>query len=504
MMTTTHYKRMKHISSLTFLLASWASLAAEEPPLSLMAQGGTGYRINDLRSFEVDENTLYFEDGSVITETRAQGGTGYKIRYRIVDPANNLRSGTLTELDLINVYKGPVVSLSPLKIFAVDNLITGNTVWIDDLDPGQLQLGDELKISGFVDTASLVLITRAEISEDLTEWKLSGYVEQLNGTNFQLDQQWVAFQPQDVSGCSGPLAEGRFVEVKASPVNNFKLGDPLNTVLSIECIDQQVLPDEDDAQVIIEGFIDEVEPDEDFFLAGQFIGVDSGTRYIRGKAEDIQERIKVVVEGTADDVTGDVLADKVRFLEPRINLTVPVLPENQLGDQFFVAGVVLNVTPQTQDPDGVLPVLQEPRRLRFKGYDYGAGELFITRIDERGQVDYDDVGLNGEVNLINQPLIEVFGVSIDTTNSQFFDQNGVSVNAAAFFAQLVIGTEVELDVATLDPNTGLISGGELTIQEFPEPDHSQPGDPDAQGGTGVRGVGTISGTPDVIFIGSFD
>ena len=503
-MTTIHYKVMNPTAILILLILSCCASADEQNPVTIMAQGGTGFKINNLRDFEVNEDTVYKEDDVLIPQTRAQGGTGYKIRYRVTDTSANLLEGTLSEINLINLYKGPVMSLSPLRVFDVDNLITGNTVWIDDLTPDQLNLGDPLKVSGFVDTESLLLVTRIERVEPLTEWKLSGVVSQLNADNFRLNQQLIGFQLSDLVNCDGFLIPGIYVEVFLDPIPNFSLGDAIPAVDRIECVDRKVYPEEDGGEVIIDGVVDFVEPDDDFYIAGQLIDVDNRTKYNRGKAEDVQPRIKVVVEGTADINSGDVSADRVRFIEPRVNLTVPVRPEDQVGLQFFVAGIVLNVTPQTLDPDDLLDGITETTQIRFKGYDYGDGDVYITRVNERGQANFDEVSINGEVNAISQPLMELFGVTVDTTGAVFSGLDGEPLTSSEFFSQLVPGAEVELEDGSLDEVTGIISGGSISLDELPEGTDDEASDFRAQGGTGVRGIGTISATPDVIFIGSFD
>jgi len=498
-MTTTHYKNMKQFALTSLLMLTYWVSAADHTPVTIMAQGGTGFKINNLRDFEFNQDTVYKEDGELIPQTRAQGGTGYKINYRVVDTSPNLLAGTLAELDLVNVIKGPVVSLSPLRVFNVDQLITEGTVFADGLLPEDIQLGDQLKISGFTDSESLVLVTRLEKDNSLSAWKLSGVAVNVTASSFQIDQQTVQYQSADLQDCGAALSAGSYVEIDATPVPGHVISDPISTVTAVRCVDRTVLPEEDDGVVIIEGVVDLVEPDDDFFIAGQFIDVVPQTKFIRGKLVDLQERIKVVVEGTADLVTGDVLADKVRFIEPRINLTVPVEPADFTGSQFNVAGVVLQITPQTDDPDGVLSGLTETTRIRFRGYDYGNGDLYVTRLTVNGMPGPSDAGLSGEVTNIAQPLLQVFGVTVDTTTSTFFDQDGLPITANDFFSQVVQSAEVALEGATLNTVTGVLSGGELSLLELPENLVTR-----AQGGTGVRGIGTISATPDVIFIGSFD
>ncbi|WP_223787701.1 DUF5666 domain-containing protein [Marinicella meishanensis] len=478
-----------------------AVMSQQDDSEAVRAQGGTGFTINSLRIFEPTESTSYLEDGEVVPATRAQGGTGFKIRYRAVDADPNAIEGTLDEVELINVFKGPVVSLDPLQVFAVDSLTSSQTFLADGIQLNDLQLGDEVKVSGFVDQNSFMLMTRIERVDALTEWKLTGYVEGLFGNQFNINGQAVFFNAGMVSGCGAPLQNGDRVEVHADVQPGFVLGDTLTSTQSVECVEEQVTADVSSDIVILEGFIDGLLTGGDFVLAGQTIEVSGATRYIRGRPSDIQSLIKVEVEGDPIMGNGGIDADKIRFLEPRINLTLPVEPSDFVGNQFNVAGVTLTVTPQVTDPDGIISNgLTETTRIRFRGYDYGQGELYISRLQQQGGVDYDDVNVTGLVTEINQPSIAVFGVSIDTTTASFLDQGGLPISAAVFFASIELGAEVEVDGASLDPFTDEISGGTIQLLEMPETFV----EPKGQNEEVVIGLGTLTSTPDLIFSDSFE
>ena len=503
-MTTIHYNQSMFLRCLLiFILSIGQALANDQSPVTIQAQGGTGYKINGIRTFETNNQTQFYEDGVPVPLTRAQGGTGYKIRYRVVDTAPDLLSGTISEANLVNVIKGPVVSLSPFRVFDMDHLITGKTYWADALSPGQLKLGDAVKISGYVDSESLVLVTRIERVDALPEWRLSGVVSAVSTNDFRLGEQLVNYQSGDLVDCDGPLVSGQFVRVRALPIADFQQGDVLNSQLQVKCTDRRVLPT-NDGLVIIDGMIDEVEPNKGFFIAGQLIELDSQTRFFRGKAVDLQERIRVVVEGNADVNSGDVLAQRVRFLDPRFDLILPVNPNDQIDQQFQLAGIVLTATTQTLDPDDVLSGLTSPSQVQFRGYDLGEGEVYITRLRVIGAVNYSDVGIFSEVTTVSQPILDMIGVTIDTTNASFTGMEDEPLTAAEFFAQVISGAAVQVTSGAFDEITGVISGGHIRLHSVPPEGPEQTNNFFAQGGTGVRGIGTISATPDVIFVGSFE
>ncbi len=493
---------MKHILKIVLIIFVLATAkAADTSSDQTRAQGGTGYRINDIRTLDADENTVFKEDGEVISETRAQGGTGFKIRYRASDVNPNVTQGKLDEINLINIAKGPVVSLSPLKVFNVDMLLTNQTYFTESQSVDDLQLGDHVLLSGFIDQTSAAIITRVEPVADLNEWKLTGYVDALTASQFNINGQVVNYSPAVINGCTTNLATGDLVEVFADDISNFTLGDPVNTVTAITCIDDAVMPQMSDDIVIIEGFIDDLLMNGDFILAGQNVAVSQNTQYIRGKAEDIQQNIKVEVEGVADVNTGDVTADIIRFLEPRINLKLPVQPADYVGNQFNVAGVSLTITPEVLDPDGVLDSgINNPIQLQFRGYDYGAGDLFITRLNDRGAVDYNDVELTGFVTALDAPQIHVFGVVVDTTGTVFEGLNGQAISSVEFFNTVTLGAEVELVEANLDVVSDLISGGTLKLLELPTKNSTEGKLP----ATDVFGVGTVTNLPDFLFESSFE
>ena len=462
------------------------------------AQGGTGFKINHLRTFVADENTVYKLDGEDINQTKAQGGTGFKIRYKAAASNPSLTQGTLNEIELITLFKGPVLATYPTRIFNISTQVNNQTHVVNDTP---LQVGNLVVVSGFIDNESAAIATRIEVVENLTEWKIMGYIQQLTPTRFQIHDQPVAYDSADVINCQGPLTNGQHVELKATPIPGFQLGDELTSVLTVECVDERVIPKSTNGSVIIEGMIDDLTGEGDFHLTGQAVVVSAQTRYIKGRPDDIQNQIKIEVEGQADSVTGVIEATKIRFLEPRFNITLPVEPAALSMGQIHAAGMTFLLTEQTQDPDNLLSNgLAETTQLQLKGYDQGNGELYVTRIYQRGQVDYQAIEVSGLVTAINAPMFHLFGLGFDTSGADFYDMSGQALTQQAFFAQLVLGAELTVTDASLDVQTGLISGGRIDVIEL-EPAESRG---NGSGVIHVLGVGTLSSVSDPIFTAGFE
>lgn len=505
---------IKRMMCLAAFLAGSTLQAAETLPFSddqtptIHGQGGTGITINDIRNFQIDQNTIVREDGVVVPAVRGQGGTGFKVRYRIGNDVNpSITNGTLDQVDLINTHKGPVTSLDPFRIFNVDAQITADTFFDDNLAFEDINIGDELKLSGFVDSNSSLLVSRVEADNDpLVEWKLSGYVSGLTATEFNIQNQVVVIGGVVPDNCNTGFNDGVFVEVKATPDAMFMAGSPLTTVTQIECNPEDIVTLPGNViPVALEGLVDfeDIELNNLFTIAGQQINVTGSTVYINGEVDDIVIGAKVEVEGLMNTTTSIIDALKVKFKEVRFKFEEPVLPADvSIGQSIQLYGRTILTTPQLRDEDGIMGSgLGVETQVEVRGYADSDGNLYATRVRERGNPDPNDVSADGQITAINDPLIEVFGVTVDTSTSVFFDINNLPISAVDFFNQIAVGTEVEVEQAVVNELTNVISGGIIRIDE--EDDFTFSVTTKA-GATEGLGVGTITGLPDLIFADSFE
>jgi hypothetical protein len=500
-------KTIKTILLIYTLALTFDSGEAVASDTEIMGQGGTGLTINNIRNFDTNQATIFKEDGVVIPVILGQGGTGYKVRYNVANDVNSeMTAGTLTEIDFINTHKGPITSLDPFRVFNIDALVTADTFYDDNLTFDDIMIGDELKLSGFVDANSTLLVSRVEADNDpLLEWKLSGYVSNLNATQFNIQNQLVIIGGVSIDDCGAGLTNGDFVEVKATPDAMFTAGSPLNTVTQIECKPEGIntLPG-DVVPVALEGLVDfeDIEFNALFTIAGQQINVSPSTIYINGEIDDIVIGAKVEVEGLMNTTTSIIEAFKIKFKEVRFKFEEPVLPADVVtGESIQLFGQTIVSTPQLRDEDGIIGSgLSVATQVEVRGYADSEGNLYATRVRERGNPDAGDVNADGQITAINAPFIEVFGVSVDTSSSVFFDINGVPINSVDFFASIAVGTEVEVENATVNETTHVISAGIIRIDE--EDDFSR--EFNRLGNSEGLGVGVITNGSDVIFSNSFE
>lgn len=498
------FKTILLIYTLTLIFSIEESNASDQ---SINGQGGTGLTINNIRNFDTNQATVFKEDGVIIPGINGQGGTGFKVRYSIGnDVTSDMTGGTITEIDFINTHKGPITSLDPFRIFNVDALLTANTFYDNNLTFADIVVGDELKLSGFVDANSSLFVSRVEADNDpLDEWKLSGFVSNLSATQFNIQNQVVFIGGASIDDCDLGLANGDFVEIKATPDVMFTAGSPLNTVTKIECKPEGVVTLPGDViPVALEGLIDfeNIDPNNFFTIAGQQINVTGSTVYINGEVDDVVVGAKVEVEGLMNTTTSTIEAFKVKFKEVRFKFEEPVLPSDVTpGQSIQLFGQIILSTPQLRDEDGIMGSgLAVATQVEVRGYADRDGNLYATRVRERGNPDANDVRADGEITAINAPFIEVYGISVDTSSSVFFDINGMPINSTDFFTSIAVGTEVEVEDAFLNESTLVISGGIIRIDEDDDISRSNL----KLGASEGIGIGTITNGPDVIFSNSFE
>lgn len=496
-----------HIIYYILLLTAFSSSGTAGDDIVINGQGGTGLQINNIRNFDITQATIIKEDGIIIPAIRGQGGTGFKVRYSIANDVNaDITAGTLNEVNLINTHKGPVTSVDPLIIFNVDSLVTADTFYEDGLVLENIQVGDELKVSGFIDDNSSIIISRIEADDaPLAEWKLSGYISNLNMNTFNINNQLVEIGSAVIDNCLSGLQNGGFVEIKATPDNAFTAGSTLGGVTQIECVDAGIVIDPGlFIPVALEGLVDfeDIDLNSLFTVAGQLIFIDMNTLYINGEIDDIVVGAKVEVEGLLNSSTSEITANKVKFKEVRFKFEEPVLPGDVvIGTSIQLFGKNILNTPQLRDEDGIMTSgLAAETQVEVRGYADSQGNLYATRVRERGNPDANDVSADGQITAISNPFIEVYGVVVDTTNSVFFDQNNMVISAVEFFAQIAVGTEVEVESSSVNEMNNVIDGVIVRIDEADDVTRIQQRLGFAEG----QGIGTITGFNDLIFADSFE
>ena len=87
-------------------------------------------------------------------------------------------------IDLRTLVRGPVTATDPLSVLSQPLVITAETVLVDipGNELGNIDFGDLLEVSGFLDSNGAIAATRiALLADPTTDWKLFGQVSGLNG-----------------------------------------------------------------------------------------------------------------------------------------------------------------------------------------------------------------------------------------------------------------------------------------------------------------------------------
>ena len=167
-------------------------------------------------------------------------------------------------------------------------------------------------------------------------------------------------------------------------------------------------------------------------------------------------------------------------------------------------GVEVLWTAQVRDEDGILANgLTQASQVEVRGYLDGEGQAYATRVRERGNPDPADVRLVGPLETIADPLLQIQGLTIDTSGALFEDEIGTPMTAMEFYAVVQVGEEVGVSAASYDAASSTLSGGLVSwsgVVAMP------PVRAVAGGGAGLIRAGTASSYAlgDVIFEDGFE
>lgn len=429
----------------------------------LCAPAGAQVDFGEDQSFEHAPTTEYrIDEMPVGYETYLASADGYVAEFEALATDENLESGTLRRIHLVNNLKGPVTSLDPLTVLNIPVVATADTTLRNFPDGGleALRLGDFLAVSGYPDAQSSVLATRIGYSnEGFDQWKLSGFITSLSDTGLTIGTQEVEV-PADISLADCEV--GGFAAVKARPLATFEPGQILDTVESVRCVDD--FPWSDGIPAAIQGFVTEVLDDRTFMIGTVTVVLQDSTRFLNGDPSDIKVGVKVGVRGLVTPGTRTIQAVVVRFSELRVEATGPLTPDAYDPDRMLtVLGIQFAITDQTRvDPQLGQTVLEEALQVEVRGFFDSSGSAFASRISVVGEPNRDDVELRAHVSEIANPSLIMAGVSVDSTDSEF-EIAGEPAEAEDFFELVRIGSIVEISDATLEAS-GVLTGGLLALR----------------------------------------
>jgi hypothetical protein len=473
--------------------------------------------INGIRDFTINPDTIITVDGTPVIQNRIDifGTGGFKTKFRVANTDVNptMSQGTLLEINFISDIKGPITSISPLRILDQDVFTTADTILENLSSVDTLIIGDTVSVSGAINEVdNSIQLSRLELETSLSEWTLRGFARGITATTFSIGNLSINNNGITPNDCTNGFINNTFVEIKATVDTNYVAGSPLTTLTSIQC----KTPDVDEGSVgviptVVEGVISNLIDLSSFKINDLTIFFDNNTSFDNGEAEHLDEGTKVEVQGFIDTDTRFITATTIRFVDHRAKLIAPVNPSDiTLNQSITLFGKTIIITPQTRDDDNIISNgLLSQRQIEVRGFTDSEGNVFAQRVKDKGSPDANDTKLRGNLTSINQPSLTINGVQIDASNSTFEISNG-AVDISTFFSLLQIGMQLTIEDASYNSTTHILSFGnvELTEQETED-------DPDDFSGsntktltrdifgTGGVGVATFTGS-EVIFSSSFE
>jgi hypothetical protein len=309
-------------------------------------------------------------------------------------------------------------------------------------------------------------------------------------------------------GCVPALQDGQFVELESLPNAGYVSGSVLGQLTRLECED----PDFDDPPqgtiaASLEGIIstlpDPLPTPPSFGMLGVEVVTNAQTEYRAGTIDDLDVGVRVEVEGVFDAISATLTAHEVRFVQGQVRFEAPVDPANVApGESILIMGSSAAFTAQTRDEDGIVSGLPAPAQVEVRGLVDRDGQIFATRVRERGQPDLADTRLRGPVAEINAPQLTILGIAVDTSTAQFRDHAHNAISSAEFFARVFPGTLVSAESAVYDPISATLVAGLVELEE-----NTVPATPRAAAGAPGQGIsrGTVSRFgADAIFANGFE
>jgi hypothetical protein len=403
---------------------------------------------------------------------------------------------------------GPVTANNPLTVLGQPVTVTGDTVLAGVEPPIALALGTPVLISGLVDANGSLLATLVERRAVFgNRFLLTGYVQELGAQagSLRVGEQWVSAPGIVFQDCAGGVpAVGDYLEMRANAVASFPPGSVLDTVTDARCV-QPVPVGTAGAIGTLQGMVQEAPVANEFMLGNVVVRFNTATVFVFGGIDDIAPGAALFAEGTFADAT-HFDAESIEFLQPAVRYEVPVTPAQVTpGVSISPYGIVVLNSAQVRDQDNILANgLAQTRQVQVRGYLDRNGQAFALRVRDRGNPDVNDCGVRGPVQSVNNPLLAVQGLTIDTTGATFTDEFGTPMSAAQFFAAVQVNHLIDVSAAAFNGATRTLTGGSI-VYIGAEPAVAERGASPFGGTTTIR-EGTAGGyaIPDTVFRNGFE
>ncbi len=504
------------ILSTTLLIGAPAGAAATHEDAKALDKArvgsGFGFAVNEFRNYDITERTQWFIDGELQQRMPNvdEFAKGMRVNITVANTdTDSAESGEAETVMIESAVRGPITqaasATAAVRVLGQPITVNANTVFINV--PGNtvsnLTVGQLLGVFGHVDSNNSFVATRLELRQNAPEWRITGFSTGFSATanTVTIGNQVVSTSGLVLENCANPIPAAQYIEVRAAAQANFTAGQTLSTANRIRC-GTPFAPGAIGSPGVADGLISAVVSDTQFKMTNLTINHGAMTLFRNGTVEDIDVGVRVEVEGLFS-AANTIDAKKIRFIYPQVRFEAPVSPADVVnGVSIKVLGNTLKLTPQTRDEDGIgANGLTATTQVRVRGYVDIAGNLFATRIEDRGAPRPNRFRAMGPANTIAAPNFKVFALNISTATSSFVDAQENPITAAQFFAGLTAGRVASIEDATYNATTNTLSGGTVGFEDDVLPTRAN-----AQNNVGVSTVsGVISGAPtEEVLINGFE
>ena len=460
--------------------------------------------VNRTRKFTLDTNsTIYLDQVEIDIVSFEIIGSGFKSKFTIIDDAVwDMQSGTINTIELITNIKGPITSLSPFMVLDQEVLITSDTVKDTQVS---MALGDTIAISGYLSLNNSLKATK--IMQNNADWKIRGYISSLNPNKIDVGNLSINYGVQPMLNCGSGLTIGTLVEVKMSADLNYTVGTSIDTMQSVECLERNPLIKQGlSVPSVVQGYISQSQG-QNIWLDDIKIITNNDTVYVNGEKDFIDTQVNVEVLGVIDTLNSEIIADAIRFIEHRIEITFPVEPQDiVVGESITILGTTYYKTPQTKDNANILSAgIAASKQIKLEGFVDSEGKAYITKILNQGAANYNHVSIRGDIKSLNNPTFGMLNVTVDATNSLIIKLGTGTIDVNTFFSEIEIGSQIEIKNAHYDLLNDKFTDGKITIRKT-ESDNSLLLRKEIIGSGFIGGFGmaTITATANQIFVNGFE
>ncbi len=413
--------------------------------------GGTGISAGTVTGFgsiyvngvkyETTPDTLYQRNDAAALEDEFNVGEVVVVDWEEQDEGTRVA----TQVSFAALLKGPVTTAPGPGANTVE--VLGQTVVTDETTVFQgfvlledLSVLDTLEVSGFFDADGAIHATLIKQPDTRsTTVELKGNIDEIiSDQELRIGNQTVNLS-NVITISGGALEENQFAEIKGTYASGIVYAETVE-VGAVE------LEAESGEEIELEGFVTRFVSETDFDVDGQAVTTTAATTFEDGTSSNLGLNAKVEVEGVLDPL-GVLVAEKVKFrVVSNLKIEADVQAVDVAAGTVTILGMTVLTDELTQFEDdsdqkvkkfSLADVDPDVDQLEIRAYLSGT-QLIASRLE---RVDPDDkVRLKGPVTELNNPVITILDVDVDTTTVT--DYEGVA-DQTEFFGTVQVNDIVQ-------------------------------------------------------------